>query len=119
MAKVTESDSVEISAGSSDPNVLDNTRVENVPTDDDYLVRLLSQADDLDVRHTLEVDSQVAVQKSVVGSNGGRPVRPDDIITEVPVEGGSKLYLAVENQDNNNPHNYIYTVELIPLSMAR
>jgi len=118
MAQSTEMKKVDLNAGESIDNVLSQvgSKLENIPTDANYRVTLAAQADSLDVEHSLSVDTDEAVQKSVVGSDGGTPRIPDDVVDQVAVEGGSKLYLSVDNTDSSGSHTYVYKLRITPLS---
>lgn len=116
MGKVIATQSVDLDAGETIQNALAGTKLENVPTDANYRLVLLASATSLDVEHSLSVDTDEAVQPSIVGDNGRKPIEPDDIVDVFKVEGGSKLYYTVSNNDGSTAHTLYYTLKMIPLS---
>lgn len=77
-------------------NALTGTKLENVPTDDDYLITLLATADAFDIEHELEADTDTLVQPSVIGDTLRNPVQPDDLVGRFMVTGGSKMFYKIE-----------------------
>ncbi len=115
MPKVTQTIRTDIGANSVDDNILENTKVHNVPTDDDYAVTILATADSFNVEHKLEADTDVLVQQSPIGNDDRRPINPDDHIGTWAVTGGSKLFLRVE-ETGGAAQKATHTVILTPLS---
>jgi hypothetical protein len=106
-----------IAANTTEENILVGTKLENVPTDDNYRVTILAAASSFDVQHKVEADTDVLVQPSIVGDTDRKPIEPDDFVGEFDVTGGSKLFLEVVNNDASNPQDYTVTITLTPLSM--
>lgn len=98
-------------------NILQDTKLENVPTDDNYRVTVLAAASSFDVTHKLEADTDVLIQESVVGATDRKPVDPDDFVGEFMVTGGSKLFLQLSNS-GAAAEDYTVTIFLTPLSMG-
>lgn len=118
MPQVTQTVRTNIASNTTEDNVLENTKLENVPTDDAYMVTVLATASSFDVEHKLEADTDVLIQPSIVGDTDRRPQDPEDFIGEYAVTGGSKLFLEVTNNDASNPQDHTVTIVLTPMSMA-
>lgn len=117
MPQVVQTIRVNIDAETTEANVLKNTKLENVPTDDNYRVSVLAAASSFDVTHKLEADTDVLIQDSIVGSTDRKPLDPDDFVGEFMITGGSKLFLQVSNTDTA-AQDYTVTIFLTPLSMG-
>lgn len=111
--RITKTEKVELAANEQIENVLEGTKLENVPTDRNYNVVVLAQATSLGVRHKIEADTDVAVQDSIVGDAGRVPIRPDDVVDTFAVEGGTKLFLQVNNTEASS-QSYLFKITLIP-----
>jgi len=85
-----------LSADETIDNVFQGTKLENVPTDGNYLVKLWATADSFDVLHELEADTDVLIQEGIVGNTDRRPQDPEDFLGAWAVTGGSKLFLRVK-----------------------
>jgi len=118
MPQVTQTVRTNVAASTTEENVLENTKLENVPTDDAYMVTVLAAASSFDVTHKLEADTDVLIQPSVVGDTDRRPQDPEDFIGEFAVTGGSKLFLEVTNADSSTAQDHTVTIVLTPMSMA-
>lgn len=111
--KITKTAKVDLSANETKANVLQGTKLENVPSGRNYDVRVYATASSDDVQHTLEADTDVAIQESIVGSQGRVPVKPDDFVDAFAVEGGSKLFLQV-SETGGSAQTYYYSITLSP-----
>lgn len=116
MPKITLTASVSVAANSTNDNVLQNTKVENVPVDDNYRVTFLATGSATGLLHTFEADTDIAVQESIAGAQNRVPLHPDDFVDEWDVRGGSKLFLKVENT-TAGALTHFHTVVLTPHSM--
>jgi len=114
MSQVNQTVRTTVAANSTEDNVLQGTKLENVPTDANYLVRLFATADAFDIEHELEADTDVLVQQSIVGDTDRRPQDPEDFLGEWPVTGGSKLFLKVVN-NAGTAQVHTARIELIPI----
>jgi len=117
MPQVVQTIRVNVDADKTLPNVLQDTKLENVPTDDNYRLTVLSAASSFDVKHKLEADTDVLIQDSVVGDTDRKPLDPDDFVGEFMITGGSKLFLQVAN-GSGTAQDYTVTIFLTPLSMG-
>ena len=115
MAQVNQTVRTTVAAGATEDNVLQGTKLENVPTDANYMVRLFATADSFDVKHELSADTDILVQKSIVGNDDRRPQDPEDFIGEWAVTGGSKLFLEVENGGGSSQ---IHTARIVLTPMG-
>jgi len=114
MAQVNQTVRTTVAANSTEDNVLQGTKLENVPTDANYLVRLFATADSFDIEHELEADTDVLVQQGIVGDTDRRPQDPEDFLGEWPVTGGSKLFLKVINGAGTS-QVHTARIELVPI----
>lgn len=115
MPQVVQTIRATVPAESTLSNVLENTKLENVPTDANYRVSILATASSFDVQHKVEADTDVLVQESIVGDTERKPLDPDDFVGEFLVTGGSKLFLQVSNGTAGD-ETYIVTIYLTPLN---
>lgn len=113
--QVNQTVRTEVAADTTLDNVLAGTKLENVPTDSNYLVKVWGTADSFEIEHELEADTDVLIQPGIVGDTDRRPQDPEDFLGQWPVTGGSKLFLKVINNDDTNPHNHTVRVELVPM----
>lgn len=111
--KITKTEKISLSANEQIPNALQGTKLENVPSQRNYNVLVLAQASDDAVRHKIEADTDVAVQDSIVGSQNRVPIRPDDVVDTFAVEGGTKLFLELNNT-SSSAQTYYYKIILSP-----
>lgn len=116
--KVVLTKSVSVAANTTEANVLGDTKVTNVPTDDNYRVSFLATGSASGLEHELSADVDTAIQKSVVSSQNRVPLPNEDFVDEFDVAGGSKLFLEVENT-TAGPLTYFFTVILTPFAMLR
>lgn len=111
--KITKTEKVSLGANETIENALEGTKLENVPSGRNYNVTVLAQASSDDVRHKIEADTDVAVQDSLVGSQGRVPIRPDDLVDVFAVEGGTKLFLQLR-ETGGTSQTYYYKIILTP-----
>jgi hypothetical protein len=104
-----------VAASTTEANVFEGTKLENVPTDANYLVRVFATASSFDVEHEIEADTDVLIQQGIVGDTDRRPQDPEDFLGEFPVTGGSKLFCKVVNNDGTNAQDHTIRVELVPM----
>lgn len=116
MPQVVQTIRVAPGAGATLANILQDTKLENVPTDDNYRVDVFASASSFDVTHKLEADTDVLIQPSIVGDVDRNPIDPDDFVGSFAVTGGSKLFLEVQNA-GGAAESYNVKVFLTPLSM--
>jgi hypothetical protein len=116
MPQVVQTIRVNPAANTTLPNILQDTKLENVPTDDNYMVEVFATADSFDVTHKLEADTDVLIQPSIVGDTDRNPIDPDDFVGSFAVTGGSKLFLEISNAAGT-AQQYNVKIFLTPLSM--
>jgi len=116
MPQVVQTIRQNVGAGATLQNILQDTKLENVPTDDNYRVDVFSSASSFDVEHKLEADTDVLIQPSIVGDTDRNPIDPDDFVGSFAVTGGSKLFLQVSNS-GGSAEDYNVKIFLTPLSM--
>lgn len=114
MPKVNQIVRTELTANQSVDNVFAGSKLENVPTDANYLVRAWAVADSFNVEMQIEADTDVLFQRSIVGDTLRRPQDPEDFIGEWGVTGGSKLFCKVD-ETGGTAQEHIIKVELIPM----
>jgi hypothetical protein len=111
--RITKTEKVSLDANETIDNILEGTKLENVPSGRNYNVVVLAQASSDDVRHKIEADTDVAVQDSIVGSQDRVPIRPDDLVDTFAVEGGTKLFVQAR-ETGGSAQTYYYKIILIP-----
>lgn len=111
--KISKTDSVSLSANETNDNALQGTKLENVPTDRNYDVKVFATASSADVRMSMDADTDVAIQDSLVSSQDRVPIVPDDFVESFAVTGGSKLFLEL-NETGGSSATFYYKIVLIP-----
>lgn len=111
--KISKTDSVDLNGNETNPNALEGTKLENVPTDRNYDVTVYATADTADVRMSMDADTDVAIQDSLVSSQGRVPIVPDDFVESFAVTGGSKLFLEL-NETGGAAATFYYKIVLTP-----
>jgi ABC-type uncharacterized transport system involved in gliding motility auxiliary subunit len=120
MAAITLAESVSIPANSTNPNVVANTKIENIPNDGLYQVELYATGSASGLRHQVDADTDIAVQESALGAGNVQvqatsPEQSEYFIDSFVVTGGSKLFVEVTNT-TAGALTYFYAVRLTPLS---
>lgn len=114
--KIVLTSSYAMTAATPVDNVLTGTKVENIPNDDNYRVRLSATSSVADTKHQLDADTDSLLQSSLASSQNRVPLVPDDYVGSWDVKGGSKLFLSL---DPASTGTYFFTIELIPFSILR
>lgn len=89
--------SFSIGANASETDLLQGTRIARLPSNADHIVEVFATGAATGLEHELFVDQDAAIEKSLVSAQNRVPLLPDDLVTRVAVEGGSRLQLNVTN----------------------
>jgi len=115
MKKTIQTVSVSVAATTTEPNILKDSRVENVPADDAYQVEVLATASQAGAKLTFDADNDTAIEESELSAQNRVPITPDDFIDSFIVAGGSKLFAEVNNTAGSATTIFM-TIRLTPLS---
>lgn len=106
------SDSISVAANSSERDVLNTTRIKNIPSDVALAaVTLMLTASQAGAFAEFFIGNDSVVERSAISAQNRVPIVPDDLVTVEEATGGEELQLNFENTAGTST-TVFYTVDV-------